>query len=94
MVEATSDPDCIFLKYTHIRGCLSGIQKFRFASLKKLHNRIRVGRDPTHSLQIVERHTLTGKQHANVTAHHAHLFAALDRIAVFAEKFHFSPGIQ
>ena len=94
VVLSAAYTNSIFLKNTHIRRRFSGIQQCDPCSLKKWRNRMCIGCDPAHSLKIIQRHTLAGKKHPDISCNFSHFLTFFYFIAVLAEQLHFCVSIQ
>ena len=94
MVAAAAHANRILFKHTVVGAGFAGVQQSDAGALQAGSYFMRIGCNAAHALQIVQRHALTGKQHANVTVHHRQLLAVLHGIAVLAEKLHLGGGVQ
>ena len=63
VIVSATHSDCIFFKNSHIRSRLSGIQKFCLTSLQKRCYGMCITCNSTHSLQIIQRNSFSGKEY-------------------------------
>ena len=94
MIIAAPDLDRVFLKDTHIGGCLSRIKKLGLGALEQICDLSCVGCDAAHSLQVVESGSLTREKHTDISAHKTDLLALLNSVAILAVEDHLSIYIK
>ena len=89
VVMSAPDSYCIFFKYTAVWCCFSCIKKCHITSFKKLCHLSGVSCNATHSLQIVQGNTLSGKKYADISGYSGHQLTFFYFISVLAMKINF-----
>ena len=94
MVAAAANADSVLFKNAVVGAGLTGVQQGDAGSLQQGRQLMGIGGNAAHSLQVVQRNALTGKQGAYIARNNGQLLAGLYGIAVPAEEFHLGAGVQ
>ena len=73
---------------------LTGVQQGDAGAFQQGRQLMGIGGNAAHSLQVVQRNALTGKQGTYIARNNGQLLAGLYGIAVPAEEFHLGAGVQ
>ena len=84
MVAPTSHADGVLFEDAAIGRGLARIQQHGSRAFQKVRDLAGVTRNAAHTLQVVKRHTLPGKQHADVAPQHCELLTCTNTVAIGA----------
>ena len=94
VVAAAANADSVLFKNAVVGAGLTGVQQGDAGAFQQGRHLMGIGGNAAHSLQVVQRNALTGKQGAYIARNNGQLLAGLYGIAVPAEEFHLGAGVQ